>query len=253
MKKVNDEILLNIIKNDKLTYFSEYKIILEEEHDLYTNDEENAFVILQNYSYGSLISVINFNAKLLSEAIAFTGKPRDEISIVIPLKSDEKLHTENNSNLNLSQKAVYKSFAYNGSVLPHSSNKHIRLLDKNDLSLVNDFPEENHKNMLQLPDAFSEFVLNENGEIIGYFADDGSLAGYLSCCPEIDNIWDVVYIYVSPENRSRGIGTALAAQYLNSKGTRGQIPYYSGVTNPSSEAAALQAGFSLCGLRYYFS
>ena len=248
LKIADNEKLLTILRSDKLTYFNEYKTILQEKYVLYTNQAETAFAIIQHYSDSSLISLINFDAELLLEVIAFIDKPRDKIKVVVPLKNAEEFEMEN-----FVLKGVYKTFAYEGTVSSHISEKHIRLLTKNDVSLVEAFAEESHRNMIQLSKAFSIFTLQKTGEIFGYFDENNVLLGYLSCCPEIDTIWDVVFIYVSPQNRSQGIGTALASQYLVSKRNQGQIPYYSGVTNPASEAAALKAGFKLCGFRYYYS
>ena len=194
---------------------------------------------MQNYPDGTSISLINFDAELLAEVV----EKYDKINVIIPLKHEEEI------NINFNLKGIYKSFAYDGDVVSHSVNSHIRLLTKEDKLY---FPEGIQANRSNLSDAFAEFVLTGKGEIFGYFDEEGNLLGYLSCCREIDNIWDVVYIYVLPQHRSHGIGTALAAQYLIAKSNQGQIPYYSGVTNPASESAALKAGFKLCGLRYYY-
>ncbi len=252
MKTVKTHENLKEIYINKLCYFNEYKIIKQEEHILYTNDAEDSFAIVQQYPYGIFISLIHYDEQLLSEIINLFENQCNEISVSIQNEPEEKLNINEISKL-LMPKKIYKSFAYDGIMLSCGLNNHVRLLNKNDECIVKAFPEEIRSNELQLTEAFSEFVLNDNGEIFAYFDNDNNMIGYLSCCPEIDNIWDVVYIYVLPKNRSAGIGQTLAAQYLLSKRQRDQIPYYSGVTNPASEAAALKAGFFLCGLRYYYS
>lgn len=155
----------------------------------------------------------------------------------------------------LISRGVYKAFAYNETLknIDHiQSDTLIRLLTKKDKMIVSLFNEEIHSNMIPLDSAFDEFVLNDNGEIYVYMDSNGRIIGYLSCAPEADNIWDVVYIYVQPEYRSCGIGTRLASHYLRAKIQSNQIPYYSGVTNPASEAAAVKAGFTLCRERYSY-
>ncbi len=253
MKTVKKEAILPFIEADKLCYFNEYKSIMEEPCVFYAADDKIGppFLMLQSYPYGLLASFIGFHDGFFIQAISELEKNHPTIHIVIPMPSSQYPNMHSNPD-NLIKKGVYKSFACCDRIPSLNEDRSIRSLTGNDQAIVSSFQEEKHSNMIQLDTALEEFVINGNGEIYAYFDANGKIIGYLSCAPELYNIWDVVYIYVQPEFRSTGIGTKLASHYLNAKLKANQIPYYSGVTNAASEAAAIKAGFTLCGTRYCY-
>lgn len=253
MKTADKNEVLEFIKKDKLQFFNEYKAILEEECEIITDDNASSFMLLQNYSYGLFASFIGFNNDFFNSCLSLLEKDHKTVNIAIPMPPFQTPDINNQEKL--ISRGVYKAFAGNGKTTDTEntiSDLSIRPLTKADEKIVSSFKEEKHSNMIQLDAAFNDLVVNNNGEIYGYIDKKGKLVGYLSCCPEVDNIWDVIYIYVQRRHRSSGIGTKLAAYYLHTKLKNNQIPYYSGVTNPASEAAALKAGFTLCGERFSY-
>lgn len=253
MKIADKKKALQLITNNKLQFFNEYKAILEEECEIYADDDYSSFMLVQNYPYGLFASIIGFSDVFFDNCLSYLKKSYNSINIAISMPPSQTPNITNQDKL--ISKGVYKAFAGNDtsistqkSILPSS----IRLLTEYDENLVVFFKEEIHSNMIRLDVAFNDLVLNNNGEIYGYINNNQEIIGYLSCCHEVDNIWDVIYIYVQPEYRLSGIGTQLAKYYLYAKLRDGQIPYYSGVSNPASEAAAVKAGFALCGERFSY-
>lgn len=254
LKIADKKKVLEFIKKDKLQFFNEYKAILEEECEIFTDDNISSFLLLQNYPYGLFVSFIGFNNVFFDSCLSCLKKDYKTINIAIPMPPFQAPNIMNSQD-KLISKGVYKAFAGNGKSINIQSNisdSSIRSLTKYDEKIVLSFKEEKHSNMIQLDAAFNDLVVNNNGEIYGYMDKNGEIIGYLSCGPEVDNIWDVIYIYVQRAYRSSGIGTNLAKYYLNTKLKNDQIPYYSGVSNPASEAAAVKAGFTLCGERFSY-
>ncbi len=96
-----------------------------------------------------------------------------------------------------------------------------------------------------LVNEFEILVVGGRGEI--YAATEGDeIAGYLSCVPYFDTIWDVDFIHVRADRRRRGLGWQLAASYARDKLNRGQIPLYSNPRGEASERTALRVGFECC-------
>ena len=252
MKAVNKERVLQFIGNNRLCYFNEYKAIMEEDCELYADDQEAiSYLLLQKYPYGLFASYIGFHDGFFVKSLTELAGQHSTIHIAVPMPPHQAPKFSDVSD-RLVEKGVYKAFAGAGILPGIQQDKRIRHLNSLDRENVSLFQEEAHVNMIPLKAAFEEFVVDGHGEIYGYIDKGRGIIGYLSCGPEIDNIWDVVYIYVQPAYRSSGIGTKLASYYLHAKLEANQLPYYSGVTNPASEAAAVKAGFTICGVRYSY-
>lgn len=250
MKTVGKEMVLPFVESRKLCYFNEYKALMEEECAIYSNGDASSFVLLQQYPYGPFASFIGFRRDFFIECLSELGDVHPTIHFAIPLPPGSPPPAPCDVPGRILYKDVYKAFAGGHTHGTRRADPSIRPCTKADREAVASFREEPHPHMIPLGAAFEEFVMTGDGEIYVYTDKSGRIVGYLSCCPEAGDIWDVVYIYVQPEHRSLGIGTKLAAYYLQEKRRNNQIPYYSGVTNPASEAAAVKAGFVLCGERY---
>jgi len=94
-------------------------------------------------------------------------------------------------------------------------------------------------------DLFRWLVVEGRGEILAV-CEQGHIAGYLSCAPEYEHIWDLEFIHVRPERRGRGLATQLAVAYARRRLTAGQVPYWSSAANEASERTATTAGFTCC-------
>ena len=92
---------------------------------------------------------------------------------------------------------------------------------------------------------FESLVIENEGEIYAV-EEDYELAGYLTCYPDIDNVWDVEFIHVREDKRNQGIGEKLAGTYARERLARGEIAYYSSPANRASERVAEKAGFTRC-------
>lgn len=251
MKQVDIKYALEFVAHNKLCYFNEYLSLLQEECTAFSNQEENTFLLVQSYAGKAYATLIGDDVSYYSYCLEKLMRDYAGMSLVIAMPAGETLKWDEEQYANrLRLKQVYKTFQ--GTGLTTVYDNRVRKLHESDAELVEAFPEEDHKNMIPLIAAFKEFVLKGEGEIYGFVNDEGKLAGYLSCSLEIENIWDVVFLYVSPEYRSQGVGRALAGYYKTEKEKHGQIPYYSGVSNPASERVALNSGFVPCGKRYVF-
>lgn len=89
----------------------------------------------------------------------------------------------------------------------------IRRLTPEDGRLVMGFRQKDASAM-SLKQIFPLLVIDEIGTILAYFDEDGDLAGYASYMPTEFEAAAVDEIYVLPELRRQGIGTALAQALL---------------------------------------
>ena len=137
---------------------------------------------------------------------------------------------------------VKKSVDYGGNGLSGcEKNDNVRLLTKLDREAFASMENESLQYRPPLNVLFTVFVEKESGEILAYF-DNDKIIGYLSYNKLFDNVYDVDYIYVSPSQRKKGIGKALASSYVSIIQERKGIAYWSNAKNESSEKTAASAG-----------
>ena len=99
---------------------------------------------------------------------------------------------------------------------------------------------------------FNIFVEKGAGKILGYF-DGQKILGYLSYQRLYENVFDLDYIYVSEEQRGRGIGTALGRQYASYVSAQKGMALWSNARNKESEATAVACGFAAGRRAFLFS
>ena len=99
---------------------------------------------------------------------------------------------------------------------------------------------------------FNVFVEKGAGKILGYF-DGQRILGYLSYQRLYENVFDLDYIYVSEEQRGRGIGTALGRQYAYYVCAQKGMALWSNARNRASEATAMACGFAPGRRAFLFS
>lgn len=71
LKIADKKKVLEFIKKDKLQFFNEYKAILEEECEIFTDDNISSFLLLQNYPYGLFVSFIGFNNVFFNSCLSY--------------------------------------------------------------------------------------------------------------------------------------------------------------------------------------
>ncbi len=120
----------------------------------------------------------------------------------------------------------------------------VRLLDSEDIELFAAVSSESIVDRPPLRVLFDVFVMNKQGFILGAF-DEGQIVGYLSFFQMLPGVFDVDYIYISPQKRGLGIGTALGNAYIKYAQERNQIAYWSNAQNDASKATALSCGFQV--------
>lgn len=123
-------------------------------------------------------------------------------------------------------------------------NGNVRLLANLDREAFTSMENESLQYRPPLNVLFNVFVEKGNGEILAYF-DNNKIIGYLSYNRLFDNVYDVDYIYVSPSQRKKGIGKALASSYVSIIQERKGIAYWSNAKNKSSEKTAASAGLCI--------
>ena len=120
----------------------------------------------------------------------------------------------------------------------------VRLLDSEDIELFAAVSSESIVDRPPLRVLFDVFVTNKQGFILGAF-EEGQIVGYLSFFQMLPGVFDVDYIYISPQKRGVGIGTALGNAYIKYAQDRNQIAYWSNAQNDASKATALSCGFQV--------
>jgi len=238
MREVNPQELLERICPQRLCYFSEYLDLTRpralEDYSVrcYANDEGRCLAMTWQYPAWNYASFIGYDGEFCREVL----RQFDETDACWPLPPSAvlpgvKLH-------GLRKKDVVEAFAYEGPVPEAPIDPHILLLEKEAFGPLRSIAPR-QADLDHLPLAFA-------------WMEEGRPLGYLACGPMVEDIWDVGYIFTLPEQRGRGIGTVLAYAYLKTMRERGEIPYYSGVSNPHSAGAARGAGFQLCSARHSF-
>lgn len=120
----------------------------------------------------------------------------------------------------------------------------VRLLDSEDIERFAAVSSESIVGRPSLRVLFDVFVAKEQGFILGAF-DEGQIVGYLSFFQMLPGVFDVDYIYISPQKRGQGIGTALGNAYIKYAQDKKQIAYWSNAQNDASKATALSCGFQV--------
>jgi len=244
MKQIEPQALLERLRPQRLCFFSEYYDLMRPEEienrkiKCFANQDETCLAMTWVYPEWNVAGFIGYDKTFTREVLRGFDKP--SIEVVFPVPPGETLpHIKLRG---LRKKAVEESFAHEGPVPEAPIDAHVQLLEKEEFEPLRAIGQGhgNHDNLNHQPQAFA-------------WMDDGKPLGYLSCGPMIEDIWDVGLIFTLPECRGRGIATALAYAYLKTMRERGFVPYYSGVTNPASAAAARKAGFRLCGTRHLYS
>lgn len=125
----------------------------------------------------------------------------------------------------------------------------IRILDDKDSRHANHFKETDDFPGMGLKQSFPFLVMDEVGQILGYFSRDGELLGYISFMPTELEAYSVDGIYVSPKMRRRGIGTALAQEMIRLAKEAGVSAYWPVAQDEVTEKTAKAAGFKRAASR----
>ena len=96
------------------------------------------------------------------------------------------------------------------------------------------------------------YVTKNQGKILGVY-DKNRLVAYLSYFNMFSSLYDVDFIYVTPEYRGKGLGYKLAMYYSEYVIHNGGIPYWSNARNTSSINVALRSGFNICRKLYIYT
>ena len=235
MKQIEPPALLERLRPRRLCYSQEYMDLLRPEVianraiRCYANQDGTCFAMTWVYPDWNTASFIGYDKAFTREVL----RQFDETEACWSLPPGEALPGVKLRGLR--KKTVVESFACEGPMPQAPVDPHICLLGKEQFAPLRAIGQGHgdHDNLNHMPQAFA-------------WMEEGQPIGYLSCGPMIEDIWDVGLVFTLLEHRSRGIATALAYAYLKSMRERGLVPYYSGVTNPASAAAARKAGFQLC-------
>jgi len=236
MKPITPERLYEILSAQRLRYASsllelERKLF---ENEAFANDGESCFALVTQYPHGPGAFFTDYDPGFIKQLLRRC--PRLNLSFDLPPGAQLEIGRIRG----LKPCAVStESFACDGDAPAAPIDPHIRLLAAEEFDLV--------RPIVRCEDDI------KFAEKIFVWAEGGQIVGYLCCSPSFADVWDVNHIFTLPEHRGKGIGTALAYAYLKTMREQGLVPYYSGVTNPASAAAARKAGFQLCGTRYAFT
>jgi len=231
MKQIESQTMLECIRPQRLCYFSEFIDLSRPEKiarlamQCYANEDESCLATTWKYPSWNVASFIGYDKDFIREVLLGFGETVVGFSLppgeILP---DIKLR-------GLRKTDVTENFAFEGPA-PDPIDPHVHLLEKDEFEPLRTIaPRQDDLNHLPLA-----FAWLENRQPLGY----------LACGPMVEDIWDVGLIFTLPEHRGRGIATKLAYAYLKIMRDRGLVPYYSGVSNPYSAAAAKKAGFQLC-------
>ena len=235
MKQIEPQALLERIRPQRLCFFSEYYDLTRPEEiekravKCFANQDGTCHAMTWVHPEWNVAGFIGYDKNFTREILRQFGETEACWSLppgeVLPSIKLRGLH----------KKAVQEAFAYEGPMPAAPIHPHICLLEKEQFAPLRVIGQGhgNHDNLNHLLQAFA-------------WMEEGQPLGYLSCGPMIEDIWDVGLVFTLPEHRGRGIATALAYAYLKTMRERDLVPYYSGVTNPASAAAARKAGFQLC-------
>jgi len=235
MKQLEPERLCERLSTQRLRYMSLFHEVKRQlfENEAFANDSESCFALVTHYPYGPAASFTQYDPVFLKELLR--RYPKINFSLDMPPGAQPQVERMRG----LKQHSIPTvCFAYEGEAPAAPVDPHIRPLAKSEFDLLR--PIVDHQDNLVY--AEKAFVWSEGAQI----------TGYLCCSPNFDDIWDVNHIFTLPGHRGHGIGTALAYAYLKTMREQGLVPYYSGVTNPASAAAARKAGFQPCRTSYAF-
>ena len=243
MKEIEPQSLLARIAPQRLCYLTEYldlsspEMLAKWAMECWANEDESCFAVVWQYPSWGNVHFIGYD-KAFCKAVLSRFKTTNVAFAYPPEEARPKVRIRG---LKEKRRCIYECFTCEGPAPTEPINPHIRLLEKDEYDLVR--PIVRQKEDLQ--DKCVVLAWLENGAAIGYIS--------YSLYEGMEDSWDVNYIFSLPEHRGRGIGTALAYAYLKDIRARDCVPYYSGVSNPASAAAARKAGFLLCGTRYAFT
>lgn len=144
----------------------------------------------------------------------------------------------------LKYERTFEDLIYPDKELIDCALNNVRLLDSEDMELFAAVPFENIVGRPPLRVLFDVFVTKEQGFILGAF-DEGQIVGYLSFFQMLPGVFDVDHIYISPQKRGQGLGTALGNAYIKYAQDKNQIAYWSNAQNDASKATALSCGFQV--------
>ncbi len=119
--------------------------------------------------------------------------------------------------------------------------RELTIADKDAFLSIN-FPPTQYRPPLAV--LFSVFVEKRVGKILGFF-DGEKIIGFLSYQKLIDSIFDLDYIFVSEENRNKGIGKALGRAYAVEVQKNDGFAFWSNPKNEASVKTAVAIGFSI--------
>ncbi|MCL2298826.1 MAG: GNAT family N-acetyltransferase [Firmicutes bacterium] len=233
MKQIEPEALYEILNADRLRYCCVLWELRQGNNEAFSNDDGTGFALVHRYPAWHFASFTGYDPVFLKEVLRRYRK----LNVSIEQPEGRVLCVEAVRGLTPDPKP-YECFAYTDEVPAGPFHPNIRPLAKEEYGLVRPIAE--HPNHIDYAEG-----------LFAWFDGERPL-GYLSCGPEVDDIWDVHRIYTLPDYRNKGIATALAYAYLKTMREQGLVPYYSGVTNPASAAAARKAGFAQCSTRYAF-
>ena len=243
MIAIKPEDLLRRIAPQRLCYSMEYLDLSSPEMRekwaiaCFSNHGGTCFAVVWQSPGWSMVNFIGCE-KNFCKALLSRFKTANIAFVVPPGKALQKVRIHG---LKPKRTFAYESFARETPAPEAPIDPRIRLLAKEEYDLVRPIVK-------QKEDLADECTVRA-------WLENGSVLGYISCspCEGMADIWDVNYIFTLPEYRGRGIATALAYAYLKDIREQGLVPYYSGVSNPASAAAARKAGFTHCCTRYAFN
>lgn len=124
----------------------------------------------------------------------------------------------------------------------------IRRLKAEDGKYVRGFRGEEGQSM-SLKQIFPLLVVDEIGVILAYFDENNRLSAYASYMPIDDEVCAVDSIFVLPELRRRGIGTALAKALLDEALGEAKSCYWPAAESEAALKTARAAGFRVTAER----
>lgn len=246
IKFLNNKKVNNVINIDNLKYMQKEGHFVECYQNL---DCVYVFEKVKEDIYGYVYSIGNrINAEDIKTLLK---KYTSTVSLNIDIQEfDEYLIKDIKSLLedsNLKQKRVIKDFCLHSNcfaVQDNCENHSVRILSYADKDVFVSMDNEVERDRPTLQILFKVFILQKQGNIIAYF-DENKIIGYISFNLLFDNIFDVDYIYVSPNQRKKGIGTTLAFAFLNEVYKRNGVAFWSNAKTIESEKIAKRVGFKL--------
>ena len=240
MREIEPQTMLERIRPQRRCYFSEYVDLVRPEEikiraiKCYANEDATCHAVTWKYPTWNVVNFIGDDNAFITEVL----RQYEKTDGSFVLRSGEPLLGVHIRGLKMD--CLYENFAGEGPMPQAPIDTRIRLLAKEDFDLV--------RPIMQEPEAVREKL-----SVLAWL-ENGVATGYISygVFEDVEDSWDVSLIFVAPEQRGQGIGTKLAYAYLKTMREQGEIPYYSGVSNPHSARAARGAGFQLCCTRHSF-